>query len=190
MLHCEYMRLLAWLMDGHSCAQTRMWSGWLSNQIYRFWFPVLASWSVRRSWSERASWEIDDHGEDGGGRPGEERRRKAVQQVEGATPQMDARSAPLLRPRHPQARGTGQYVHAFPASLIIFLLRFSSSIFLNIPRALNLWLQRLRRSEFCSWWEWEDSPYLMSKAICRFITTWIRSSSLPTHTLMFLIFLR
>jgi hypothetical protein len=54
----------------------------------------------------------DDHGEDDGGRQGEERGSEAVQQVQGASPQMDARSAPLLRPRHPQARRPGQYVLA------------------------------------------------------------------------------
>lgn len=78
------------------------------------------------------------HGEDDGGRQGEERRREAVQQVQGASPAVDARSAPLLRPRHPQARRPGQYVcflpcvHMPPAScLIIFsciaLVSFLSS---------------------------------------------------------------
>ena len=77
------------------------------------------------------------HGEDDGGRQGEERRREAVQQVQGASPQVDARSAPLLRPRHPQARRPGQYVCCFHAMTRARPLS---------PSLISIWFHCSRRS--------------------------------------------
>jgi hypothetical protein len=107
-----------------------------------YWQPAAGCWQVvlRVVCSLRLRLG-DDHGEDDDGRrQGEERGSEAVQQVQGASPALDARSAPLLRPRHPQARRPRQYVcflpcvHMPPAAscLIIFLhcSRFIPLVFL------------------------------------------------------------